>query len=882
MDASLLASKIGVPPLPELIPRPDLIDRLDREIRRRKAVLVAAPAGSGKTSLVAAWAAERRIRTSLLSLSRDENELDRFFRALAMSWVQVDPAIRERPFGMVAESRKPSPDSLLESVLGEAAALEQDHAIVLDDLQQIDDPDIFAMLSTLIDRSPPRLHLVLLTRSDPPLPIAGYRARRTIAEFGSADLAFSAIESRVFLTRLSGFEVAAGDASRIRGQLDGWAAGLVLASMSLQRRGELALDEIGGRQRYVAEYLKQDALSEIPEAIRRFLVETSVLDRLTASLCDAVTKTRKSDEILRFLERQHLFVNALDESGTWFRYQSFFAEFLRSECQRQTAVELSELHRRAGAWYFEQQMPDPAFRHAIAAGDRELTIAVVEQFTNSKLMAGEFRLLEEWVAAIPNEWYSAYPALSLPKAGLLAFTGRFEESLREIARIESDILSVDEKARGHQIGLISAVRCFIACIRNDVASAEALASQALDSLENDALGYRPGIFAALGDTYRRNARWSDAKFCYLTALSHSRAPGVRVGFMHVQSALADLELRQGHLRRAGEHWQAALDAVSDTRNWGKFDLPAIGWVYLRLAELHYEWNELAVSRELLKRGLERSEIGGDARSLVAAYTLSARLLLAEGAIDAAVGSLEQARRLLEHAPFPELSERVDRAQVQCWFAGGRHAGAASWASSRLSDPVSPNWERMLAIRAMLLTDTGRDRDGFTRSLDSIVESAERDDEQGVLIEALTLRAVGHWQVGETKAAMVALERALRLAEPEGYIRLFVELGPTMASLLAEARARRLQSSYVARLIAATEFSPSLGASGQRWSGEALSAREIEVVRLVASGLTNREIADHLSISAETVKKHLASIMGKLGVSNRVAAVGVAREHQMLD
>jgi LuxR family maltose regulon positive regulatory protein len=395
------------------------------------------------------------------------------------------------------------------------------------------------------------------------------------------------------------------------------------------------------------------------------------------------------------------------------------------------------------------------------------------------------------------------------------------------------------------------------------------------------------LYGALGDSYRQHGRWDEAKAWYHKALDFPDAPVIRVESSHVFGALADLELRQGHLRDAAGLWSKALAAIQDRENWGRLPLPVIGWVYLRVGELQYERNELAEAWDHVSRGLERAELGGDVRALIAGYVIAGRLKLTEGDVKAAAEYLERARPLLAEAPFSDWTSRFERCQIDLWLAQDRLRSAIAWADETLAtDALAARPESEVAqlalARVLIARADAPAREQAVALLARLLQAAEAEGRAGIQIEALALRGLALWQVGDRAGAMVSLERALRLAEPEGYVRLFADLGHPMTRLLREARSRDVMPDYVARLLAACGADLTLEGAGSGALPEPLSAREQEVLKLIAAGLTNREIASALVISPETVKKHTGSIYGKLGVRGRTEAAVKARSLDVLD
>lgn len=889
METSLLATKLRIPPQTHhLVRRDRLVDALERGIPHYKLVLVSAPAGYGKTTLLAQWARGSRFPVAWLSVSEADNDPERFLRYLLTAWEEIQPGVRESPLGLLLGSMTPDNEAVLSAFLNEAGEVPEHTVFVLDDYHLIDDPAIHRTLTFLLDNLPPTLHFVLAGRSDPPLPLARYRARQELMELRTGDLQFLKDETADFLNRQTGLGLADDQVLSLQTQLEGWAAGLQLAALTLRHRSEPAERLTpSGRHRFVADYLNEDVLAHLPEDRQRFLLQTSILESLCGELCDAVTGRRDGQDTLEALERENLFLVPLDDNREWFRYHRLFADFLREELGRRHPDEVADLHRRAARWYLAHDLSEPAFRHAVAGDDLELTIQIGERYMYVKLHSGEFKILGEWLDALPADWYAAYPAFGFARAGLLAFSGAFDACIQCVDEAEQMLTPAVTDSSRWQLARVVALRCFMACMQNDLQRAEDLADRALQDLREDDHSFRADTYHALGDTYRRNGQWELARKHYLKVLEFTRNPTYRVQSVHVFGALADLELRQGRLRGAAAYWRKALAAIQEPENWGRIPLPVTGWVYVRTGEILYEWNELAEAREHLSRGLERAELGGDTRAMIAGYLLAARMELSQGDEDAAADYLERVRPLVGDSPLSEWLNHFERVQLEFWLARDQLRAAVNWVDTMLDGDAlqsqpEPEAAQLAIARVLIVKGDAPSVERALSLLGPLMQSAEAEGRTGVQVEALALFAMAQWRRGERSGAMTALERALRLAEPEGYLRLFADLGLPMVRLLQEARSRGVMPDYVATLLAACGVELASSAVAEVALPEPLTAREQEILRLMAAGLTNREIAETLAVSPQTVKKHTGNIYGKLGVRSRTEAAARARALDLLE
>jgi len=905
MSVQILATKLYIPPpRPGFVPRPRLIERLN-EGRGRKLTLVSAPAGFGKTTLVGEWISHPALpveqgssmRAAWLSLDEDDGDPARFLAYLVAALQTIDAELGK---GVLAALRSPQPppaETLLTGLVNEIAALPEHFVLVLDDYHQVDSEAVDRALTFLLEHLPPQMHLVIAGREDPPLPLARLRARGQLAELRAADLRFTPAEAAEFLNRAMGLNLSEGDVAALEARTEGWIAGLQLAALALQAPapGPGQEDAAGfiqsftGSHRFVLDYLLEEVLQRQPALIQAFLLRTSILDRLCGSLCDAILRDAdvSGQETLEALERANLFIVPLDGERRWYRYHHLFGDLLRERLGRPPGF--AELHLRASRWHAEHGDLGTAFHHAHTAGDFLRAAELAEAAWQGMDESFQTAAWRGWVGKLPEEVIRARPVLCTQLGWAFMDAGdpgASESRLRDAERC------LERSADASLPGRIAMARAYNAQVQGDLPATVKYAELALRLLPADDFLRRAQATVTLEFTHWVSGDLEAAGQSIIHWMESMQRAGNLVYVVASGFALADIRAGQGRLRDAE---QAYRDALALAAAQGAEAEGITAHHHLGLAMLAHERGD----DETRAQCLEKARQLGEQTTLVdwpyRRNLAQAQLKEAEGDLEAALTLLAEAKRVYVKNPVPDLRP-IAALQARVHLRQGRLDKARAWAKERglrAGDEASYLREFELLTFARVLI-AGRSFSGVDELLERLLEAADEQARLGSVLEILVTQALAHEVQGSRSRALAALERALTLAEPEGYVRLFAGEGEPMRRLLTDLRASIEKQSqgrahplaaYMDRLLAA--FAPPTAASqsaiGNRQSAmiEPLSERELEVLRLIAQGLSNGEISRRLSLALSTVKGHNLRIFGKLQAQNRTEAVARARELGLL-
>jgi LuxR family maltose regulon positive regulatory protein len=935
MPDVLLSTKLHVPrPQRELVHRPRLIDRLDAG-SRDKLTLVSAPAGYGKTTLVSDWVARSHVPVAWLSLDASDNDPVRFATYLIAALQRIDERVGVDIQAALAGSQTPPGEALLTRLVSEIEATAGDPArgfvLVLDDYHLITAQPVHDILNFTIAHLPTAMHLLIAGRTDPPLPISRLRVHGELTEIRTAELRFSTEEVAAFLNNLMGLGLSPADVTALEARTEGWIASLQLAALSMQARQDrhAFVSAFSGSHRYVIDYLVDEVMSRQPESIQAFLRRTSILDRFCAPLCDAVylapgeipsgsfetavIETETSHEVLRQLEDDNLFLIPLDDERRWYRYHHLFANFLGQRLREKEPQRIPELHRRASQWFEDERSIDDAIRHALAAGDLERATCLVDQIAASLIVRRNPNALLKWVDRLPPDLCQGYPMLCVWHAWALLFVGQLD-AVEPVLRVAE--AHRDRVPHLPILGYAIAIRAYVANQVGDLAKAIDLSQQALEQMADappgkDTLIHRGAAAIWLGVNYRHVGDLGKARQLFIEAISLNQKAGSIYGVLSSEAQLADMAMVQGHLHQAAEYYGRGLQKAqewSGQEGKGGRAVLASSALYLGLGTVLYQWNDLTGAAPHLQRAVELGELGG-AWERMYGYRMLAYLKQAQGEYEAAYDllrracaiqdtlsvrqsniatepGLEQLRILLARSR-PEMTHLLTDVARRIDSQGLRASDEIEFGS-----PTGYRHESDYSNLARALVALGRAGETMPL-LERLLEAAQSMGRQGDAIRYLGLQALAFHSLGDISSALASLGQALTLAEPEGYVRLFVDEGEPMAQLLREAALRGIAPDYVAELRTAfgeptkdrrrrTETTPwSLVSRPSAPMAEPLSDRELEVLRLMAAGLKYKEVAERLVISLNTVRHHTRNIYSRLNVNSRAQAISKAKELNLL-
>jgi len=920
MPISILATKLYVPPpRPKLVVRARLVGRLNEGLSHKLA-LISAPAGFGKTTLVSEWLTDYGRPVAWLSLDDGDNDPTRFLTCLIAALQTVAAPLRgeaatlgAKALGALEMLPPPPTELILTTLINEISILPDPLVLVLDDYHVIEDKATNEAMAFLLENLPPQMHVVITTREDPQLPLARMRVRGQLTELRAADLRFTASEAAEFLSTSMGLQLLATNVAALEERTEGWIAGLQLAAlalqglMSMQGQDDVSgfIRTFAGDHRYIVDYLVEEVLQRQPEPIRNFLIQTSILEQLNGAVCEAVTGQADGNAQLEVLERGNFFIVPLDDKRHWYRYHHLFAEVLRARLKAEQPERVFGLHRRASEWHAQNGFVAEAIRHALAGKDFAPAASLIERaMPEMRRNRQEARLLN-WLKALPDELMQIRPVLSAGYAGALLSVGDLkgvEARLRDADRWldttadmnkapATELVVTDKDEFRHLPGTVAVYRAAQALALGQVSDTVTYARRALELIPGDD-HLRLGAAAALLGLASWTSGDLDAAYgAYAEAMVKLQKAGYVADVIGCAIPLADIRITQGRLHDAMNIFQRGLQLGLAQ---GRPVLRGTAGMYVGMSTLYFERNDLKTAGEYLQSSRELGDFAGLPQNPYRWGVAMARIREAEGDLDGALMLLDEAERLYVSDFLPNVRP-VAAMKARAWIAQGRLGEALNWAREEgrsVEDDLSylREFEHITLARLLLARYKGGPADesigDASRLLKRLLQAAENGKRTGSVIEILVLQALVHRLEGDHDATMASLERALGLAEPQGYMRLFIDEGPVMAELLSAVAARGTLPNYTSLLLAgfATKAAGSslTAAPVSQPLIEPLSQRELDVLRLFKTELSGPEIAHELVIALSTVRTHTKQIYSKLNVNNRRSAVKQAIELGLIE
>jgi LuxR family maltose regulon positive regulatory protein len=846
-----------------------------------KLTLISAPAGFGKTTLGSEWIASCGRPAAWLSLDEGDNDPARFITYLVKALQTIQAEIGE---GLLAALQSPEPlqiETILTTLLNEISTVPENFLLVLDDYHSIDSQPVDQSLAFLIEHQPPQMHLLIATREDPDLPLARLRARGQCTELRAADLRFTPAEAAEYLNQVAGLDLSAENIAALETRTEGWIAGLQLAAISMQGHKDTTgfIQSFTGSHRFVMDYLLEEVLHQQPERFQAFLLRTSVLDRMCGPLCNAILldPSIPGQATLEYLERANLFIVPQDNERRWYRYHHLFGDLLRKRLgQSLTPEGIAELHIRASEWYENNDLMLEAFRHAAAANDIERAVRLMESKKMPVHLRGTATAILSWLESLPKTLLDARPALWWKQASMLLIIGQPAGVEDKLQAIEAALAStglpgaeMDEASRD-LIGKIAAARANVAQTQAQIETILVQARRALEYLHPNDLNNRSMAIRSMGYAYYIQDDLAAAGRAYAEALSLGQASGDIINILLASIRLGQLQETGNQLHLAAETYRRVLQRIDE------YSPPNAPVAYLGLARIFYEWNDLDAAEKYGEQSLQLARQYDQVldRLIVSELFLAQMKLARRDAIGAALilSQTEQTARQKNHTVrLPDIAY----AQAMIHLHQGNVDEAAQLAR-RYKLPF---------MQARVLIAQG-DPSAALAALELQREQAEARGLADRVIRITTLRSVALYASGEKEKALELLGEVLARAEPEGFIRLFVDEEDAMAQLLLEAASHGVRPDYIGKLLAAFEAEkrksdekPDL--PPHQPLIEPLSQRELKIMQLIAQGLSNREIGERLFLALDTVKGHNRKIFDKLQVQSRTEAIARARELGLL-
>lgn len=921
VSETLLQTKLYIPsPRPSLVPRPRLIDRLNSGLQAdgntlpdhffsRKLTLVSAPAGFGKTTLISGWIHQLDRPAAWLSLDDSDNEPNRFIHYVIAALQEVHGGAGATAVSLLQSPQPPPPDTLLTLLINDLAELAAQAILVLDDYHVVRNLDIHKAITFLLDNQPPQLHLVIISREDPALPLHRLRGGGQMVGIHAQDLRFTLDEATRFLNETMGLSLHPEEVSALERRTEGWVAGLQLAALSMQEMPDSAefVTAFAGDDRYITDYLIGEVIERQPPQIQDFLLKTAIFDRFCAPLCDVVLgaggwglgteaqgagtegQRPSSRAIIERLDQRNLFIVPLDNKREWYRYHHLFADFLRARLRDRPEEDIVDLHRQAAAWYEENGLLAEAIDHALKAEDFQRAGRLIEQNALATIFGhAQWATLFEWMEALPAEMVKGRPRLSLQYAWALFTTGHWEAAANLLEEIKPVLEAVEQTTeRERLLGELSVIAALVAYSHGgDMGRCAEQARRALSLLPEDNLTLRCVALLSIGESAMVQEDAPVARQALEEAADVALAAGSLAIALFALGDLARLEMTEGYLRRAAELYRRAkpLGTIE-----GSTILGPTGIACIQMGEVLREWNDLKKAESVLREGLALcQQLTGLPNIVLEGQVNLARVLLASGDERLAAEMMQEAESLLadllgQSGDVRPMIAVALAGRLRFWLAQGKSDRAARWLDAngiRVDAVISPGDLAYHVLLAKTLIEQDR-LEMAGNQLERLEKIAAERESPRLAVEISALRALWLGAQGEEERAAGMLMRSLQLSEPEGFARLFVDYGEPLAPLLKQAAGQRAAPSRTKAILAAMTIGQPAVAVQHAELLEPLKDQELRILRLMAAGLSNREIAGELFLSTNTIKVYASRIYDKLGVGRRGEAVARAQELDLI-
>jgi LuxR family transcriptional regulator, maltose regulon positive regulatory protein len=877
VSAPILATKLNIGKVrPTLVNRTRLLKLLEGTLSARLA-LITAPPGAGKTTSLTAWAARHPNLVAWFTIDENDNSLTRFLLCCEAALQTVIPEIGKETRSYLASdlAEIQAADQMAETfftlLINDVTKLRREVVLVLDDYHAITLDAVHNAMNFLLRNLPANMHVIIASRSEPPLPLARLRARGELIELKQADLRFTSDEIREFFERLGYANLPNETIHNLQNRTEGWAAGLQLVALSAREAGTLAhinaiahaSEGMSGTHRYIADYLLDEVFHQQAPGLQQFLLQTGILNQLTAGLCDAVIERTGSQSLLEQIEQANLFTMPLDNKRQWYRYHQLFADFLRDLLQKTAPERALHLHRRAAAWYHQAGMLTEAIAHYLNAASSADAADLIEEYIRVTINIGLGHDLLHWLEALPEALILTRPVLCLIYAGLLTSSGRRDRMDQIQGLLQA---AYQQLADGQDAKLMTALPAIMSLVDGDMPTSIAQSRKTLDELMEQAPLLRGVLALNLGYAYRLSGDLRMATYLYQEASILNRSAGQPQSALMALCQQGYLEVFSGELRKAHGTFRQATRLIDDLP---LAERPAaiMALIYIGLSQVLYSWNDLSAAAYHANEGLQFGAVAEPQVALLA-HIAAIRVFTAQREIEQALATLERAEALIQTYDLSAESIALLKAyRVRLWLVENRLPALQQWTQALLANEailMQPGHEVELLTLVASLNARKQHAEALRLLTEALTlwQPGEARANRSTLIEALVTEALLHQATAQADRAVMTLSTALTLAEAGGYVREFIDAGNGVATLLR-------QSSVAYARVVLGHFE------------EKLSERELELLHLIADGLHNQDIATKLVVTAETVKWHLKNIYRKLGVASRTEAIREARARHLL-